>query len=529
MRWLALVLVVFGVGASAHTQTMRTAGEMMTTPSAEPGSSVAADNGKAGAGARATPDAAAAKPTSTSPVSVTVYDRTRVETWQWFAATPHAEVYPYVESLLRIGVAQRIKRFDWQLELSQPSLLGLPNDAVSPVTAQGQLGLGGTYYVSNFNNRYPAAAFLKQGFVRYRYGETGNAVRVGRFEFFDGQETQPKDKTLAWLQTNRIAQRLVGNFGFSNAQRSFDGVDAHLARGSWELTGMAARADKGVYNMNGNGELNTDIQYLAYSRHALGDHLLARGFALGYHDGRTGVVKTDNRALAVRQRDHQNIRIGSYGADVIATVPAGAGSFDLLGWGVLQNGQWGALNHHAGAAAGEAGYKFAKAPTVPWIRGGFFRSTGDNNPADNQHNTFFQVLPTPRGYARFPFFNLMNNKDQFVQVLDKPTKKLDLRTDLHFLQLTSKSDLWYQGGGAFDSLVFGFQGRPANSRTSFATLYDVSADYQATSSLLLTAYYAHAWGKSVVAAIYPVDRSAQFGYVELVYRWGLPQRAAPSK
>ena len=462
-------------------------------------------------------------------MSITVYDRTRLDTWQWFAATQHAEVYAYVESLLRIGVAQRIQRFDWQLELSQPSLLGLPKDAVSRVTAQGQLGLGGTYYASNGNNTLPAAAFLKQGFIRYRYSGPDSTVRLGRFEFFDGQETQPKDTTLAWLQTNRIAQRLVGNFGFSNAQRSFDGADAHLAHGAWELTGMVARSDKGVFNMNGNGELNTDLQYLAYTRHAVRDHLLWRTFALGYHDGRTGVVKTDNRPLAARQADKRNIRIGSYGADLITSIPAGTGSFDLLGWGVLQNGQWGTLNHHAGAFAAEAGYRWSKVVTAPWVRGGVFRGTGDINPNDNQHNTFFQVLPTPRVYSRFPFYNLMNNKDQFVQVLDKPTKKLDLRTDLHFLQLTSKSDLWYQGGGAYDSLVFGFQGRPANSHSSFATVYDASADYQVNRSLLLTAYYAHAWGKSVIAAIYPVDRSAQFGYLELVYRWGIPQQRAPGK
>ncbi len=436
------------------------------------------------------------------------------------------EVYPYVESLVRIGVAQKIKRFDWQVELSQPALLDLPKDAVSPVTAQGQLGLGGTYYATNGNNAYPAAASLKQGFVRFRYGAAGSTVRLGRFEFFDGQEMQPKNATLAWLQTNRIAQRLVGNFGFSNAQRSFDGADAHFARGSWEMTGMAGRADQGVYNMNANPEINADIQYLAFSRRAANDRLLFRAFALGYHDGRTGVTKTDNRPLAVRAADHRNIRLGSYGADAITTLPAGRGSFDLLGWGVLQNGQWGALNHHAGAAAVEVGYKWDKAPTSPWLRGGFFRGTGDENATDNQHNTFFQVLPTPRVYARFPFFNLMNNKDQFVQLMDKPTKRLDLRSDLHFLQLTSKSDLWYQGGGAFDNKVFGFTGRPANGSSSFASLYDASADYQLNPSILLTAYYAHAWGKSVIGAIYPRDRSAQFGYMELVYRWGLSQRPA---
>src|SRR4051812_20400670 len=78
---------------------------------------------------------------STLPVSVSVFDRSRVDASQWYAATPTPETYGFVESLVRLGVAQRIKHWDWQLELAAPSTLDLPTDAVSPVAAQGQLGL----------------------------------------------------------------------------------------------------------------------------------------------------------------------------------------------------------------------------------------------------------------------------------------------------------------------------------------------------------------------------------------------------
>jgi hypothetical protein len=436
-------------------------------------------------------------------------------------------VYPYVEQLLRISVAQKIKRVDWLLELSQNAVLDLPANAVSKVTAQGQLGLGGTYYASNGNDTEPAAASFKQGFVRYHWSQPGTTTRLGRFEFFEGQETQPKDKTIAWLQTNRVAQHLIGNFGFSNGQRSFDGIDGHYGRGSWDITAMAARSNQGVFNMNANPELNVDLQYLAYSKTDFHQHTLWRVFAIDYHDGRTGLTKTDNRALAVRQDDHKNIRIGTYGADFLTTLPAGPGTIDFLFWGALQNGNWGLLNQHAGAAAVEGGYRLTQVPSSPWVRGGFFRSTGDNNATDNQHNTFFQVLPTPRVYARFPFYNLMNNSDQFLQVIDNPVKKLEIRSDLHFLQLTSDKDFWYQGGGAFDNKVFGFVGRPANLHHSFASVVDISSDYQLTKSLAVNLYFAHSFGKSAIAAIYPADASANFGYLELVYRWGIPQRSKP--
>ncbi|MHB1023873.1 MAG: alginate export family protein [Acidobacteriaceae bacterium] len=463
---------------------------------------------------------------SKSPVGVTVLYRTRVDAWQWFAAPPESETYGYAESLLRIGVTQKIQNWDWELELSQPAELGLPKDAVSSIPAQGQLGLGGTYYAANGNHSEPAAVFLKQAFLRYHFEGTDNTLRLGRLEFMEGVELKPKNATFGWLQANRIQQRLVGNFGFTNAQRSFDGVDGHYGTASWNLTAMAGRADQGVFNMNGNAELNVDIQYLAFSKYAWKQRVLWRAFGIGFHDGRTGLTKTDNRPLAVRQADHKNIRLGTYGGDILTVLPAGSGQFDFLAWGAVQNGNWGVQSHSAGAAAVEGGYQLTHVASTPWVRAGWFRSSGDNNPNDTKHNSFFQILPTPRVYAQFPFYNLMNSKDEFVQVMDKPLKKLALRSDLHWLQLTSSQDLWYQGGGAFDNKVFGYVGRPANGHNSLASVADVSADWSATKSLGVNFYYAQAWGKSAVAAIYPKGRNAQFGFVELVYHWGLPQGGA---
>jgi hypothetical protein len=470
---------------------------------------------------------AQASPAIKSPVSVSIYDRTRIDSWQWFAAPPYNNTYGYAESLLRIGVAQQLRRWNRQLELAQPSVLHVPGDAISLLAAQGQLGLGGTYFASNSNNTEPAAAFLKQGFVQLN-GE-GSHIRLGRFEFIDGQETRPANSTISWLQTNRIAHRLIGNFGFSNAQRSFDGIDAHLNMAGWTLSAMAARSDQGVFNMNGNPELNVDLQYLALTRSSLKQHVLWRAFATAYHDGRTGLTKTDNRAATVRPGDHQNIRIGTYGGDLLAAVPAGPGQFDFLFWGALQNGNWGKLGHEANAAAVESGYQLTHVATTPWLRGGWSRSSGDDNSTDGTHNTFFQMLPTPRIYARLPFYNLMNTTDEFVQVIDRPVKPLELRADLHWLNLTSSHDLWYQGGGAYDNKVFGYTGRPANNANSLASLADISADWQVAKTLALNFYYAYAQGKTVVAAIYPTNRNMQYGYVELVYRWSLKQNGTGGK
>jgi len=468
----------------------------------------------------------AKKVTKTAPpISVFVTSRTRVDAWQWFAAPPKSNSYGYVESLIRLGIAQKTRHWDWRLEIAQPTIIDAPDNAVSPVAAQGQLGLGGTYYAANTNS-YPVAAFFKQGFVRYHFAGRDRNLRVGRFEFLGGEETHPKNPTIAWLQTNRVAQRLIGNFGFANAQRSFDGIDGHIGGTAWDVTGAAARSDQGVFNMNGNPELNVDFQYLALTRAEANNHVLWRAFAIGYHDGRTGLTKTDNRAPAVRSTDHENIRMGTYGGDLVTEFPAAGGQLDLLFWGALQNGRWGVQDHSANAVALEGGYKWSGVSSTPWLRGGWFRSSGDSNSADDTHKTFFQLLPTPRGYARVPFYNLMNSTDEFVQVIDKPVKQLAVRSDLHWLQLTSAQDLWYQGGGAFDNKVFGYVGRPANGYNSLASVADISAAWQASKNMAVTFYYGYVKGKSVVAAIYPSGRDSQYGYVELLYHWGLNQRAS---
>ena len=126
------------------------------------------------------------------------------------------------------------------------------------------------------------------------------------------------------------------------------------------------------------------------------------------------VGKTDNRPGPVCGADTGNVRIGTFGAHYVHAAESSAGTFDVRGRGVLQTGRWGVLDHHAGAAALEAGFQPAiLKPLKPWLRGGVFQSTGDDDPTDSEHKSFFQILPTPRIYARMPFFNLMNLQDYF--------------------------------------------------------------------------------------------------------------------
>jgi hypothetical protein len=276
-----------------------------------------------------------------------------------------------------------------------------------------------------------------------------------------------------------------------------------------------------VFQVDGWGELKANVFYGALTGQVPGKSGNGewRLFGLGYSDYRDGVVKTDNRPLAVRTADTEHINIGTYGGHYLQTVTSSLGTVDVLFWGALQSGSWGRLAQRSGALAAEAGWQPPVLPAIrPWLRGGFDYGSGDGNPNDSTHGTFFQVLPTPRVYARFPFFNMMNNRDAFGELVLRPAKALTIRADVHSLALANRNDLWYSGGGMFQPWTFGYTGRASNGQTGLATLFDGSADYNVNRHASIGIYYGHAAGKLVVESIYPNGKNANFGYLELTFR-----------
>ena len=179
-----------------------------------------------------------------------------------------------------MSLSQSRKPFDWQFEAALPFLLGLPDDAISP-GAQGQLGLGSSYFAANNRRTEAAMLFPKQAFIRLHDvgGVAGQTLKIGRMEFIDGAEVTPKDPTLAALKRDRIAHRLVGNFAFSDVGRSFDGIQYGLNRGRLNLTLLASRPTRGVFQVDGWGELNADVYYGAHDL-ASGRDETQRGMAI---------------------------------------------------------------------------------------------------------------------------------------------------------------------------------------------------------------------------------------------------------
>ena len=463
-----------------------------------------------------------ASPGANNPASVTAGSlkisgswRIRSESWDWFEDGTASSTYTFPHSLLRLSIGQTRAGMDWQAEAAVPMLFALPDDATA-AAPQGQLGLGATYFAANKGRRNIARIFLKQGYVRFKDGER-RSLRLGRFVFLDGSEVTPKDPTLAAMEKTRITQRLIGDFGWSAVGRSYDGIQFTQNWRKNNFTFVAARITQGVFQAEGMGEINAGFVYGSYtipiSRKG-GDSEL-RIFGIGYDDPRGTVLKTDNRPLAARRADNQDILLGTFGADYLQVFnTATAGKFNFLVWGVLQTGSWGLQSDRAGAFVGEFGWQPPVKHLAPWISAGYSYGSGDGNPNDNKHSTFSQLLPTPRPYARFPFYNMQNNKDLYASLNLHPHRQVSLRTEAHGLSLADRNDLWYLGGGPFQPQTFGYVGRPSGGQSKLANVWDLSVDYKITPRFSATFYYARAWGSDVIRQIYPNGTNGQFGYVE---------------
>ncbi|HWF08391.1 MAG TPA: alginate export family protein [Bryobacteraceae bacterium] len=454
-------------------------------------------------------------------VTFTATLRSRIYVWDWFQApSPYSNQYAYSGNLLRLNFAEKRGVFDWDAEVAVPFLLGLPETATAPAP-QGALGLGANYYSANYNHQYAAMAFLKQTWGRYHFGEKeSQSIQAGRFEFNDGTELAPKNATLATLKRDRVSQRLIGTFGFSDVGRSFDGVRYSWTQPTADFTFVGATPTRGVFQTDGWGWNRVGFGYAAFTKDwGHGNHAAdTRFFAIDYDDFRH-ILKTDNRPAAVKKGDTENIHLQTWGGHSLHAFTTTAGTIDALGWVAIQTGRWGTQTQRAYAFDVEGGFQPAVMKMLkPWLRGGYTLGSGDGDPNDNRHETFFQILPTPRPYARFPFFNMMNTEDGFGALILRPHPKVTVSNEYHALRLTNANDLWYSGGGVFQPWTFGYTGRATSGLRSLGNLYDTSVEYRANRHATFTGYLGYTQGLSVMETIYPAGKDGRFGYLEALFR-----------
>ncbi len=391
----------------------------------------------------------------------------------------------------------------------------LPDAAVGP----GPLGLGAVY------RAHAGGSDSHQVYLRYLnlrlHLPAGLSVQVGRMPYSSGGEAESGDPKIEAVKLQRVEARLVGEFGWSIYQRGFDGVRVDVARPAWSATAFALRPTQGGFEdaaglmMKNVGVFGANVTFKPATVLPRVEWQL---FAYRYNDDRQVTDRPDNSGRSATRAD---VGITTVGTTLVAASGRRDGrQWDGLFWFAGQTGGWFGQSHRAFSVAAEAGHQWTELPARPWVRGGYLRASGDADPADNRHGTFFQMLPTVRRYAQSASYSQMNSTDLFVQALLRPTDSVGVRVDVHRIGLASPRDLWYFGSGATQArgTIFGFGTRPSHGARSLGTVVEGSADYAIAPGWSINGYLGVIRGGGVVRPEFAGD-TMTFGYLENVLQF----------
>ena len=415
--------------------------------------------------------------------------RYRLEYVDWYHAKdkPSNDPYLFEHTKLNLGAKFHQDFFTAYAQGQYFQLLDLPDSGT---------GTGANYNLNNEGKRNPGGVILRQAYLAIdrQIGTPLLRAAGGRMLYANGMEIQNSSPEIEAIKKNRIANRVLGSFDFT-AGRSFDGGLVSLSEKSFGgVAGGFFHPTQGGFSADGGVEItHIDIGTASatYGQPILGTASEAQLFYYYYDDNRDNTTKVDNRPLELRQSELSAIEIHNVGAHWIESYKLDEVAVDTLFWGILQSGRWGSDNVLAGAFAAESGLSFPKIACTPALRFGYWYGSGDSNPGDKTHSTFFQMFPTGRQYALSPFYNMMNNQDTFAELEAIPADDWSTHFGLHFLQLSSVHDLFYSGSGAnLSEGQFGYSGLPVYAKT-IGLLLDSGVSYRLNSYLGASLYYGH--------------------------------------
>ena len=392
---------------------------------------------------------AAAQTATQDPPRVTplLENLTRAEMWSFFAPPPSGgdPDYAMFGNRATLGVRFDGRRFTFQGSFRYAQLLGLPRDAAGP----GPLGPGALYFAAA---RTPQAyqLYFRSMSLQIKNVAPGLSVEGGRMAYESGEGTA-------------FAGRLIGTAEWTVFERAFDGLRADYRRAAWRAHASFLMPTQGAFEESANPTMGK-LQLASASWSFRGLQL----FAHNYRDTRSVRARPDNTGFSAPAAD---VHVQTYGASFSRTYAATA----LRGWAALQRGRWFDDRQRAYSFIVEAFHQWSNAGH-PSLDTGFIYASGDDDPGDDRHRTFFPMIPTTDAAILAGTFAQMNLRDLFARVRFEPRPLLAVDAAVHRLSLANAFDRWYSGTGAtaLRGDYFGYSSRPSRFVSALGTSIESS-------------------------------------------------------
>jgi len=455
-----------------------------------------------------------AKPAAKS-LRLNVANLTRLESWSFFdpPLTGGDPDSLFISNRLRVTATFTSPRVDVTGVVQYVQFGGLPTQAFGP----GFLGTGGLYYFhageTDSRGFYSPAANVRLKLPR------GVTLLGGRFGYTSGAESPSGQPKVEALKRSRLDSRVVGDFEWSIYQRAFDGVRIDVDRPRWHVSGAYLWPTQGGFEEDA-GATMADVTTGAVTATLRPGLAIPRTdvalFVYTYADDRRVTARPDNTGRSATQAD---ITVGTFGASVAGSRRTGNVDLDWLGWYAQQAGSWYEQDHRAWSLALETGVQWTTG-WQPWIRGGYLYASGDDDPLDAEHHTYFPALPTVRRYSFTTVYAPMNLRDLFVELIVRPSPRVRGRVDVRQLWLAQGADRWYAGSGATQrtGTFFGYAGRASGAHEDFGTVVEGAMDVTIGRRWSINGFAGFINGGKVVTNLFR-GKSLWFGYLENVIQF----------
>jgi hypothetical protein len=416
---------------------------------------------------------AAQTPDAADPVVTPIMRNvTRVEGWSFFEPPEGGgdPTYAMLGNRATLGVRVDSRRLRIQGSLQYAQMVGLPPRSIGP----GPLGPGPLFYISAQSSR-AFQLYFKTLSLRLKDVVPRLSVEFGRMTYESGERTP-------------FAGRLIGNAEWSVFERAFDGARIDYEGRAWRVHGSFVMPTQGAYEESASPTIGR-VQLATASASRGGFEL----FAHNYRDRRAIPARPDNTGAGAPRID---IRLQTLGSSFTRTVAG----LDVQLWGAWQRGDWYGDDHRAVSASAQAEYRWTDVRAQPSLTGGVLYGSGDDDPNDATHGTFFPMVPTTAPPVLAGTYALMNIRDVYIAGRATPHDKLTLSTRVHRLSLARRHDRWYSGTGAtaFAGSYFGYSSRSSTLATSLGTFLEVSAESAVTTHWRIAATAGFIRGGDVV-------------------------------